>query len=83
MSYKIIDKRLPQSKFNIKAPYAMTPEYVTVHNTGNTASARNEATYHNNNNDQVSYHVAIDDIEAIQLISFDRNAWHAGKILPE
>ena len=78
MSYKIIDKRLPQSKFNIKAPYAMTPEYVTVHNTGNTASARNEATYHNNNNDQVSYHVAIDDIEAIQLISFDRNAWHAG-----
>ena len=69
---------LPSSKYPIKAPYAMTPEFVTVHNTGNTASARNEATYHNNNNDQVSYHVAIDDIEAIQLISFDRNAWHAG-----
>lgn len=70
--------RLPQSKFNIKAPYAMTPEFITVHNTGNTASARNEATYHNNNNNQVSYHVAIDDIEAIQLIPFNRNAWHAG-----
>ena len=69
---------LPSSKYAIKAPYAMTPQYITVHNTGNTASARNEATYHNNNNAQVSYHVAIDDKEAIQLIPFNRNAWHAG-----
>ena len=69
---------LPSSKYAIKAPYAMTPQYITVHNTGNTASARNEATYHNNNNYQVSYHVAIDDKEAIQLIPFNRNAWHAG-----
>lgn len=44
----------------------------------NGASARNEAAYHNNNNNQVSFHVVIDDIEAIQLISFARNAWHAG-----
>ena len=78
MSYKIVDMYLPSSKYPIKAPYAMTPEFVTVHNTGNTASARNEATYHNNNNYQVSYHVAIDDKEAIQLIPFNRNAWHAG-----
>ena len=78
MAYKIVNMWLPQSKYNIKAPYAMKPEYVTVHNTGNTASARNEATYHNNNNYQVSYHVAIDDKEAIQLIPFNRNAWHAG-----
>lgn len=83
MSYKIVNMWLPSSKYSIKAPYAMTPQYVTVHNTGNTASARNEATYHNNNNYQVSYHVAIDDKEAIQLIPFNRNAWHAGKILPE
>ena len=78
MAYKIVNMWLPSSKYAIKAPYAMTPEYVTVHNTGNTASARNEATYHNNNNYQVSYHVAIDDKEAIQLIPFNRNAWHAG-----
>ena len=81
MSYKIVDMYLPSSKYPIKAPYAMTPEFVTVHNTGNTASARNEATYHNNNNYQVSYHVAIDDKEAIQLIPFNRNAWHAGDSL--
>ena len=81
MAYKIVNMWLPSSKYAIKAPYAMTPEYVTVHNTGNTASARNEATYHNNNNAQVSYHVAIDDKEAIQLIPFNRNAWHAGDSL--
>lgn len=78
MAYKIVNMWLPQYKYNIKAPYAMKPQYITVHNTGNTASARNEATFHNNNNLQVSYHVAIDDKEAIQLIPFNRNAWHAG-----
>jgi N-acetylmuramoyl-L-alanine amidase len=40
--------------------------------------ARNEAAYHNSNNAQVSYHVAIDDKEAVQLIPFNRTAWHAG-----
>lgn len=78
MAYKIVNMWLPSHKYNIKAPYAMKPQYITVHNTGNTASARNEATFHNNNNLQVSYHVAIDDKEAIQLIPFNRNAWHAG-----
>ena len=78
MAYKIINNMLPTSKYGIKAPYAMNPLYITVHNTGNTASARNEASYHNSNNAQVSYHVAIDDKEAVQLIPFNRTAWHAG-----
>lgn len=78
MAYKIVNNMLPTSKYGIKAPYAMNPLYITVHNTGNTASARNEAAYHNSNNAQVSYHVAIDDKEAIQLIPFNRTAWHAG-----
>ncbi|CAM3352360.1 peptidoglycan recognition protein family protein [Nosocomiicoccus ampullae] len=56
----------------------MKPQYNTMHNTGNTASARNEASFHNYNNLQVSYHVAIDDKEAVQLIPFNRNTWHAG-----
>lgn len=78
MAYKIVNNWLPSSKYGIKAPYAMNPQYITVHNTGNTASARNEAAYHNSNNAQVSYHVAIDDKEAVQLIPFNRTAWHAG-----
>jgi len=78
MSYKIVNAWTPSSMFNVKAPYAMTPKYLTIHNTGNTASARNEAAYMNGNWNQTSYHVAIDDKEVVQLISFGRNAWHAG-----
>ena len=48
------------------------------HNTDNSAPAKNEVNYMINNNNQVSFHVAVDDIEAIQGIPFDRNAWAAG-----
>ncbi len=68
----------PSSKWNIKCPYTMVPEYITVHNTANQASALNEITYMNNNNAQVSYHFAIDDKEVRQGIPTNRNAWHAG-----
>jgi N-acetylmuramoyl-L-alanine amidase CwlA len=56
----------------------MTPRYITIHNTANDASARNEVSYMNSNNNKVSYHVAVDDKMAVQGIPFDRNAWHAG-----
>lgn len=78
MAYKIINSWLPASKYNLKAPFAMDPEYITVHNTGNTASAREEAAYHNSNNSETSYHVVIDENEVHQLIPFSRNAWHSG-----
>ncbi|UBH10585.1 N-acetylmuramoyl-L-alanine amidase [Macrococcus armenti] len=78
MAYKIINMWLPSSKYHIKAPFAMNAEYITVHNTGNTASAREEATYHNSNNNEVSFHVVIDEKEAVQVIPFNRNAWHSG-----
>ena len=77
-NYKIVNKWTPKSMYGTKAPYAMTPQYITVHNTGNTASARNEIAYMNSNWNQTSYHVAIDDKEAVQAIPFNRNAWHAG-----
>ena len=56
----------------------MTPKYITIHNTANDASAKNEANYMLSNSNPTSYHVAIDDIEAVELIPFNRNAWHAG-----
>lgn len=78
MTYKIINSWLPASKYSLKAPFSMDAEYITVHNTGNTASAREEATYHNSNNSETSYHVVIDESEVHQLIPFNRNAWHSG-----
>lgn len=78
MAYTFKQIWLPSFKYNIKAPYTMTPQYITVHNTANDASATNEIAYHNRNNNQVSFHVAVDDKEVIQCIPFTRNAWHAG-----
>ena len=67
-----------ESKYDYKCPYPMTPQGITVHNTANDASARNEASYMKSNNNEVSFHIAVDDIEAVQLIDLNRNAWHAG-----
>ncbi|MCY9546763.1 N-acetylmuramoyl-L-alanine amidase family protein [Lysinibacillus xylanilyticus] len=78
MSYVLKQNLLASSKNTIKSPYAMTPQYITVHNTANDASAENEIRYMLTNDNQVSYHVAIDDTEAIQAIPFNRNAWHCG-----
>src|SRR5690554_401938 len=69
---------LPTNRYSVKAPYPMQAEYITVHNTYNDASANNEITYMFRNNNQVSYHVAIDDKEIIEAIPFNRSAWHAG-----
>lgn len=66
------------SKYGIKCPNAMVPEYVTVHNTANDATATNEVAYMIRNNNTVSFHYAVDDIEIIQGVPTDRNAWHAG-----
>ncbi|EAC2921728.1 N-acetylmuramoyl-L-alanine amidase family protein [Listeria monocytogenes] len=66
------------SKYNIKAPNAMKAKKITIHNTYNDASSQNETDYCKNNNNEVSFHVAVDDKEAIQVVPFNRNAWHCG-----
>ncbi|EHA1724432.1 N-acetylmuramoyl-L-alanine amidase family protein [Listeria monocytogenes] len=66
------------SKYSIKAPNTMKAKKITVHNTYNDATAQNETDYCKNNNNEVSFHVAVDDKEAIQVVPFNRNAWHCG-----
>ena len=78
MAYTFKQQLVPSSKYSIKCPYTMTPQYITVHNTGNNASAQQEIDYMTKNNNQTSYHVAIDEKYVIQAIPFNRNAWHAG-----
>ena len=67
-----------EDRYPIKASYEMEPEYVTIHNTANNASADGEIAYMVSNDQYVSYHWAVDDVEAIQAIPHDRNAWHCG-----
>lgn len=66
------------SKYSIKCPYEMNPEFIVVHNTANDASAENEIAYMKSNNNKVSFHYAVDDVEIVQGIPENRNAWHAG-----
>ncbi|MEI3508731.1 MAG: N-acetylmuramoyl-L-alanine amidase [Bacilli bacterium] len=66
------------SKYNIKCPYSMNATRIVVHNTANDASANNEISNMINNNNEVSFHIAVDDKEAVQGIPLNRNAWHAG-----
>lgn len=56
----------------------MQPQFITIHNTANDAPATNEASYMKSNNNQVSFHYAVDDLEAIHLIPDNRTAWHCG-----
>lgn len=75
---KIIQNLVSPSKYNIKCPYPMVAEFIVVHNTANDANARNEVAYMISNNNQVSFHYAVDDREIVQGIPENRNAWHAG-----
>ena len=78
MSYTFKRDMLNSSKYSLKAPYSMTPKYITIHNTSNSASAQNEISYMKNNNNATSYHVRVDEKYVIQAIPFNRNAFHAG-----
>ena len=78
MALKIREIKMPQSKYGLKCPYAMTPEFVVIHNTANDASAENEIKYMQSNDREVSFHCAVDDKEAVFGLPLNRNAWHAG-----
>lgn len=66
------------SKYNMLCPYEMNPTEITIHNTYNDATALNERNNVANNSTGTSFHIAVDDKEVIQLIPFNRNAWHSG-----
>ena len=74
----IVKSLVPTEKYNIKCPYSMTPTRIVVHNTYNDASAKNEIAYMIRNNNKVSFHYAVDDVEAVQGIPENRNSWNAG-----
>ncbi|RRC92713.1 hypothetical protein EII25_03305 [Erysipelotrichaceae bacterium OH741_COT-311] len=73
----IID-HINREKWYLKCPNDMAPKYITIHNTYNKASARNEVTYMKRNNNPTSCHIFVDDKEAIEAIPLNRNAWHCG-----
>ncbi|MBQ8992674.1 MAG: N-acetylmuramoyl-L-alanine amidase [Turicibacter sp.] len=74
----IVKNLVSESKYSVKCPYSMKPEFIVVHNTANDATAQNEVKYMISNNNQVSFHFAVDDKEIVQGLPLDRNAWACG-----
>ena len=78
MTYKLVSNWLPSNKRYLKASYDMVPKGIIVHNTASAQSARDVVSQMLSNASPVSFHVAIDENEAVEAIPFSRNAWHAG-----
>lgn len=78
MGLQITKMLLPSSKYSLKCPNAMNPIGVTVHETGNIATAMAEVSYMIGNNTSTSYHFAVDETRAVQGVPLNRNAFHAG-----
>lgn len=53
-------------------------QYVVVHNTGGSASARNEARYAQNDQHESSYHYVLDGSECYQILDDEDTAWAVG-----
>jgi len=78
MALQITKLLLPASKYALKCPNFLDPIGVTIHETGNIASAMAEISFMIGNSSSTSYHVAIDDIRAVQGLPFYLNGWHSG-----
>lgn len=78
---KINTKIIPKGT-QARPGIAMTPKYITIHETDNTSKgawAKNHAVLQYNGNDrQASWHYTVDDHEIWQSIPEKEVAWHAG-----
>ena len=78
MAYTYKKNHISTSKHSLKCPNAMTAQYITVHNTANDVPASNEISYMHSNDREVSFHIAVDDKEAVEGLPLNRNGWHSG-----
>lgn len=53
-------------------------KYVTIHNTAEPFSARQERERVYSRTGSTSFHFAVDEVEAVQILPLDRHGWHAG-----
>jgi len=74
----IVKKLCPKDRYDLKCPYERTPDRIVVHNTANDAAAQNEVAYMINRPEEVSFHFAVDDKQAVQGLPLERNAWASG-----
>ena len=82
MGVKYIVDHIPKdTPYNRRPGLLLAPEYITIHSTGNPSStARNERAWLTNpvNDRTASWHICIDENEAIEAVPLGEVAWHAG-----
>jgi len=82
MAVPYIKDHIPSSTARNRRPgLILAPRFITIHNTANEKStARNERAWLVNpsNTATASYHIVIDDREAIECIPTNEVSWHAG-----
>lgn len=80
MEYKI--NHIPiDTPHNRRPQLPMKPEYITIHSTGNpNSNAEGERGWLTNprNNRTASYHIVVDDKQAIECLPLDEVSWNAG-----
>ncbi len=79
LRYDFIEDNAYNRYYKIPGPFADV-ETVTIHNTAEPLSARQERDRVDHRRDRmsVSFHFAVDEREAVQLLPLNRHAWHAG-----
>lgn len=80
MNY-IIDHIPRTTPHNRRPGVPMKPEFITIHSTGNPSStARNERGWLTNpsNTRTASWHICVDEKEAVEAIPLNEVTWHAG-----
>lgn len=81
---RLIQDLIPESNSN-RPQTALNPSYITIHETANKsigANAEMHAIYVKGTDAQtreVSWHITIDDHQAIQHLPFNEIGWHAGR----
>lgn len=82
MTYAYKQDHISKTTPNNRRPaIKLIPTTITIHNTANESStAQNERNWLTNisNKSTASYHIVIDEKEAIECIPLDEVAWHAG-----
>jgi N-acetylmuramoyl-L-alanine amidase len=77
----IVDHIPKTTPHNRRPGISLAPQYLTIHSTGNPGStAKNERTNltRKGNNRTASFHLVVDEKEAIECLPLNEVAWHAG-----
>lgn len=74
----LVEDFIDPSLYSLKAPYEIEAKGIVIHNTWNDATAKAERNYMVGNKKPTGFHIVVDDKEALQLIPFERIAYHCG-----